>query len=292
MSNPHQKSVLITGCSDGSMGAALAVAFHEAGLRVFATSRDTAKMAQLAQRGIATLPLDVVSSESIAACISQLPVDSLDILVNNAGANYMMPTVDADIKTGKEIFDLNFWAPLAVTQAFMPLLLASRSKDGAMVANHTSGTVTIHFPFQSIYSASKAALATLTDTMRLELQPFGIRVVEIRTAHVTSNFIESHHNAPGRSHDVPKGSIFEPAKETARSILLQERFVGKGCTASQWAGEVVADLLGNAVPPVIYRGEEARGLRLMEYLPKFIVDGIVKQRSGFDLIEKIFGQKC
>lgn len=288
---PNQKSVLITGCSDGSIGAALAVALHEAGLRVFATSRNTAKMEQLAHKGITTLPLDVMLADSIKACVSQLPVGSLDILINNAGANYMMPAVDVDIKTGKDIFDLNFWAPLAVTQAFMPLLLASKFKNGAIVANHTSGTVTIHFPFQSIYSASKAALTTLTDTMRLELQPVGIRVVEIRSAHVTSNFIENHHNAPGRSHDVPKGSIFETAKEIARSILLQESFMGKGCTASQWAGEVVADLLGNAVPPVIYRGEESRRLRLMECLPRFVADGIVKQRSGFDLIEKVLCQK-
>ncbi|KAK2606507.1 hypothetical protein N8I77_005250 [Diaporthe amygdali] len=134
-------------------------------------------MAQLAHKSVTILPLDVVSASSIAARVSQLPVDSLDILINNAGANYMMPAADADITTGKQIFDLNLWAPLAVTQAFMPLLLAST--HGAIVANHTSGTVTFHFPFQRIYSASKAALATLTDNMRLELQP-------IINVHITS----------------------------------------------------------------------------------------------------------
>lgn len=289
MSSSPQKSVLITGCSDGSMGAALAVAFHEAGLRVFATARNPAKMAQLAHRGITTLALDVQSASSIAECVSQLPVSSLDILINNAGANYMMPAVDADITIGKDIFDLNFWAPLAVTQACMPLLLASGA--GSIVANHTSGTVTVHFPFQGIYSASKAALATLSDTMRLELDPVGIRVVDLRTGHVNSNFIQSHHQAPGRSHDVPKGSIYEAARDESRSILLQERFLGKGSPPSQWAAEVAADLLGKTVPPIVYRGEAVWGMLLLRILPRAIVDWLLKRRTGFDLIEQILGKR-
>lgn len=84
-----KRTVLITGCSDGGLGAALAIAFREAGLHVYATARNPSKMTQLTSLGIETLTLDVLSDSSIAACVSKL--DKLDILVNNAGACYSMP---------------------------------------------------------------------------------------------------------------------------------------------------------------------------------------------------------
>ena len=65
-------SVLITGCSDGGLGAARAKAFHEAGLKVYATARDPSKMSQLASLGIETLTLDIQSESSIADCVGKL----------------------------------------------------------------------------------------------------------------------------------------------------------------------------------------------------------------------------
>ena len=126
MSSP-KRTVLITGCSEGGLGAALAIAFHEAGLRVYATARNPAKMEQLTARGIETLTLNVQSDSSIAACVGKL--SSLDILVNNAGATFLMPVVDVSIAEAKKTFELNVWSYIAVTQAFMPLLLESKRHD-------------------------------------------------------------------------------------------------------------------------------------------------------------------
>ncbi len=84
-----KRTVLITGCSDGGLGAALAIAFHEAGLHVYATARNPSKMTELTSLGIETLTLDVLSDSSITACVNKL--SNLDILVNNAGACYSMP---------------------------------------------------------------------------------------------------------------------------------------------------------------------------------------------------------
>ena len=77
-----KRTVLITGCSDGGTGAALAEAFHNSGLRVVATARNVEKMAHLTSLGVETLKLDVLSESSISATVGKL--DSLDILVNNA----------------------------------------------------------------------------------------------------------------------------------------------------------------------------------------------------------------
>lgn len=94
---PPKRTVLITGCSDGGLGAALAITFHEAGLHVYATSRDPSKMNDLQARGIEILTLDVLSDSSIAACVSK--VSSLDILVNNAGGGgSTMVSVDKLVK--------------------------------------------------------------------------------------------------------------------------------------------------------------------------------------------------
>ena len=75
------RTVLITGCSDGGMGAALAMAFHEANFHVYATARDPKKMTKLQAAGIETISLDVTSDSSIKDAVSKL--SSLDILVNN-----------------------------------------------------------------------------------------------------------------------------------------------------------------------------------------------------------------
>lgn len=170
-STKESRAVLITGCSDGGMGAALAEAFHEAGLAVYATARNPGKMKNLSSLGIATLQLDVESESSIAACVRQVP--ELDVLVNNAGQNFLMPVSDINIAEAKKIHDVNFWAHITVTQAFLPLLL--KSKGPAMIVDQTSigGVPTI--PFREIDHSAKAAFIILSDTMRLELQPFGIR---------------------------------------------------------------------------------------------------------------------
>lgn len=128
-----KRTVLITGCSDGGMGAALAKEFHTAGLHVYATARDTSKMESLTALGIETLLLDIQSESSIEDCAKKVP--RLDILINNAGAQYTMPIADISIPEAKKLFDLNVWGNIAMTQAFLPQLLKSSK---AIVVNHTS----------------------------------------------------------------------------------------------------------------------------------------------------------
>ena len=108
-----KRTVLIIGCSDGGLGAALAIAFYELGLYVYATARNPSKMTHVQSLGIETLILDVQSDVSIAACVSELT--DLDILDNNAGAWYGMPFSDLSIAEAKKLFDLNLWSYLAVT---------------------------------------------------------------------------------------------------------------------------------------------------------------------------------
>ena len=278
MSSP-KRTVLITGCSDGGIGAALATAFHEAGLHVYATARNPSKMEQLTSLGIETLTLDVQSESSIAACVGSL--SGLDILVNNAGAQFLMPMADVSIPEAKKLFDLNVWAHIAVTQAFLPLLLKSSK---GMIVNQTSIGAVTTLPFQAIYNASKAALAMLSDSMRLELEPFGITVVDLRTGVVKTNLIKNLKETQQPS--LPKGSIYEPARDAVEKALRQDGFEDTGMPADKWAKLVVQDLLKKNPPSVIWRGDSAWLTRLAAILPFGMFDGLVKKLTGLDVVER------
>ena len=274
-----KRTVLITGCSDGGLGSALAIAFHNAGLHVYATARNPSKMTELTSLGIETFTLDVQSESSIAACVGQL--SSLDILVNNAGATYTMPVSDLSIPEAKKLFDLNVWSYLAVTQAFLPLLLKSRG----MIVNQTSGASVITVPFQSAYNASKAAIATFSDTQRLELEPFGITVVDLKTGTVKSNIMKNYKETTQAS--LPKGSIYGPAKETVETTMSGDKIFEGAMSAQQWAEVVAHSLLKKKPPPVVWTGGLNTWLvRIATILPFGTLDGTMKKLTGLDVVKQ------
>lgn len=123
-------SVLITGCSDGGIGSGLALDFQQRGYRVFATARNPEKMAALEDLpNVTLLTLDVVNKVHIKAAVGAVSAQTdgtLTYLVNNAGRNHFMPLLDDDIEVAKDIFEINVWGPLAVTQAFAPLLIKAQ----------------------------------------------------------------------------------------------------------------------------------------------------------------------
>ena len=273
-----KKNVLITGCSEGGMGAALAVAFQEAGLHVYATARNPSKMSSLESADIETLTLDVLSAASIVACVAKVP--SLDILVNNAGASYSMPVSDLSIGNAKRLFDINVWAQLAVTQAFLPLLIKSKG----MIVNQTSVVAVAAVPFQSAYNASKAALSMFSDCQRLELEPFGVKVIDLKTGAVASNLIKNQKALTSTS--LPKGSIYEPAREVVESSMRNDKMANVGTPANQWAKEIVGDLLRKNPPLVIWRGANARLVRIGTIMPYAMMDSTIKKMTGLDVVEQ------
>lgn len=147
------KSVLITGCSAGGLGAGLAEVFREKGYHVFATLRNPSKLPSTLSKAanVTTLTLDVLSSDSIADAVSSVAKKTggrLDILVNNSGKNFIMPALDTSIEEARKIFDVNFWAPMAMLQAFAPLLIQARG----CVVNQSSAAGYVPMPFGSSVS--------------------------------------------------------------------------------------------------------------------------------------------
>lgn len=152
------KTVLITGCSAGGIGSALAVAFAKQGCKVFATARNVSKMAHLqGNPQISTLQLDPTSAESVETCVkmveSEIANDSsladgkLDILINNAGQSTNAPILDVDIEAAKAMYDINVWGCVRVTQKFSHMVIKAK---GTIVFTSTVGS-TARFPFLGKY---------------------------------------------------------------------------------------------------------------------------------------------
>ena len=125
-----RKTVLITGCSAGGIGAALVKQFQKRGLTVFATARTLTKMTELESLpNTILIPLDVTSPSDIAAAVQRVESETggtLDYLVNNSGQSRHMPILDHDLEKAKELFEVNFWGVLRMIQAFAPLLVEAK----------------------------------------------------------------------------------------------------------------------------------------------------------------------
>lgn len=283
MAPSQQKTVLITGCSDGGLGAALAVAYQKSGYRVFATARNPSKMAALIALGIETLTLDVLSQDSISNCVLQvtkLTGGTLNVLLNNAGAQYNMPISDLSIPEAKKIFNLNVWSCISTIQAFIPLLM--KAEDGAMVVNHTSVGSIAGLPFQSAYNASKAALAMFSDILRLELQAFNIKVFDLKTGGVKSNILANLIHT-----ELPADSIYATARDDVERMLSGEKLKslkGTYVDADIWAEGVVKDLTKRTPPYQIWRGGSAWLAWLATFLPTGMFDGELKRVTGLNVV--------
>ncbi|RYP45206.1 hypothetical protein DL768_008399 [Monosporascus sp. mg162] len=284
-----KKAVLITGCSDHSLGSALALAFHKAGWRVFASARNVTKLKQAEAAGITTVQLDVMSDESVANAVStvrDLTGGSLDALVNNAGAAYSLPLMDIDIDKARQLFDLNTFSMLRVSRAFLPLLMKS-THGGRIINNTSAASLTAGaLPFQGAYNASKAAATNLTEVLRLELAPFGIKVINLMTGGVKSTFFD---NAPPAI--LPPTSIYNVAKEDIERAMAGEDTAAQGTELHKWAELVVKDLNANSPPHWIWRGRHASEVRLASLLPVGMLDNVIKRISKLDVLERKIKEK-
>ncbi|KAF7712080.1 Short-chain dehydrogenase/reductase (SDR) family protein [Penicillium ucsense] len=181
-----RKSVLITGCSPGGIGNSLAREFHQKGLRVFATARQAETISDLAELGIETLSLVVDDQESAKSCFAdvqkRLGDKGLDYLVNNAGRNYTVPAMEVDLDEARLTFETNFFSVISMCQTFLPLLMKAQ---GTIVQIGSIAGI-MPYVFGSVYNASKAALHSFSDTLRVELAPYGVKVITVITGGVQS----------------------------------------------------------------------------------------------------------
>ncbi len=236
------KRALVTGASVG-IGRALATALAGRGVAVAIAARRTAALEELAgeiagagHRRPAVLGVDL-GKRGAAADLAARAVAALghiDILINNAGANIIGSQWAAgDSDPARELFELNYWSPLALIQALVPDM--RRRKEGAVV-NVTSLAGIAAWVFTGHYSSTKAALSLASDTLRLELQGSGVHVLEVMAGPTeTALLAGARKHVPGAGTAMswgPQGNTTQLAGlvlqslERRRKVLVYPRLLG------------------------------------------------------------------
>lgn len=227
MATHYPPVVIVTGCSSG-IGQALALAFRHHGYRVYATARRPEDLAQLGALGLQALPLDVCDPASRAAFWAALDAqeDHVDILINNAGYGAMGPTVEMPETELERQFATNVFAPLLMAQA-----AATRMRPGGgRIVNIGSVSGVLTTPFAGVYCATKAALHSLSDALRMELAPFGIAVITIQPGAIRSRFGDHASEAVERVlradswYDRCREAIYGRARASQRRATSAETF--------------------------------------------------------------------
>ncbi|PKN19915.1 MAG: short-chain dehydrogenase [Deltaproteobacteria bacterium HGW-Deltaproteobacteria-6] len=270
--------VLISGCSSG-IGLALAREFASRGCKVFATARRPAVIEDLKKEGMEIAALDVTDQKSIDACVAEVMAKAgrIDVLVNNAGYALVGPVVDLSIDDLRRQFETNVIGLVALTQAVAPHMIRQRS---GLIVNMASVSGICATPFAGAYCGTKAAVNLLSDSLRIELAPFGISVVTVQPGAIKSRFGEV---AEG-SIRLNENSVYAPLSGyvKARATASQK----DPTTAEEFSQKLIDKLFLKSIPKIIRLGKQSASLPIVAALPVNQFDNIMSKAFGLDKLKK------
>jgi len=268
--------VLITGCSSG-IGRALADTYQQAGYEVWATARKPADVAALRAAGFTAVQLDVNDSlevDQLSARIKQHG-KGLDVLINNAGYGAMGPVLDGGVEGLEQQFRTNVFSVVGVTRAvFEPL---RRNRGLVITIGSVSGVLVT--PFAGAYCASKAAVHALSEALRMELAPFGVRVLEVQPGAIDTHFAQ---NASAQAEQlIAQDSPWWPMRDgiRARAKASQDH-----PTPVRALVDAIFKASQKNRPPALLRyGNGSRALPLLAALvPRALLQKILMKRFGLN----------
>jgi NAD(P)-dependent dehydrogenase (short-subunit alcohol dehydrogenase family) len=286
---PKNLSVLVTGASTG-IGHACALRLANNGFHVFASVRSEADAKSLehdASRDahpIHPVLMDVTDPASISAAASQIQAavgeEGLFALVNNAGVCVVGPAECVSLEDWKRQFDVNVFGLMAVTQAMLPLLRLHHQRHAPSwprVVNISSVTGAVATPLFGAYSASKAAVESLSDTLRRELFNHHIRVSLIIPGTIQSEIWRKEKDGVAAIRKQPdcRGLY-------GRMIDHVARYVFKAADGAKPADHVAAAVercLTRAVPPIrtLVAWEAHIGVAASRFLPDRLLDYLMSK---------------
>ncbi|MEU2608422.1 SDR family oxidoreductase [Streptomyces albus] len=184
----HGKRVLITGASAG-LGAAIAERLAHDGARTALLGRDEQRLDAVARRtgAVTAVPADLTAAETAAGAVDEAAaaLDGLDAVVNNAGVFRLGMVSDGEISDWRDMLEVNVLGLLAVTRAAIPHL---RAGVHPLIVNISSmGGRRVAQPAQGVYAGTKHAVHAVSDALRRELHPDGIRVTVLAPGFVRTN---------------------------------------------------------------------------------------------------------
>jgi NAD(P)-dependent dehydrogenase (short-subunit alcohol dehydrogenase family) len=254
---------LVTGASSG-IGEATVRRLAAEGYTVYAAARRTDRMAALAEIGARLLPLDLTEDASIVAAMERLRNEAgrLDVLVNNAGYGSYGALEDVPLNEGRRQFEVNLFGAARLCQLALPLMRAQR---GGKIVNVSSIGGKGGEPFGAWYHATKFALEGLSDSLRMELTPFGIDVIVIEPGAIATEW-------GGIAHE----SLLRMSADTAygpyarRHAKMHERVGGGMASPPSYVANVIARAVKTRRPRTRYAA--GGGARLFLFLFKVLSD--------------------
>ena len=237
MHKSSQPIALVTGASSG-MGKRIAERLITDGYLVYVAARNVDKMADLTQLGAIPLRMDISKDDEIVAAAQTILEKSgrVDVLVNNAGYGLYGPVEEIGLDEARYQFEVNVFGPARLTQLLLP---AMRARGAGTIVNITSMGGKIYTVLGAWYHATKHALEGWSDSLRLEAEPFGIRVVVIEPGLIETGF------GAAASQGILERSGTGPYAKMAQSVAASmARSYGHGQGTNP---KVIADVVGDAV---------------------------------------------
>ncbi len=185
------KVVLITGGSSG-IGKSVGEFLQTKGFEVYGTSRNPERYPE---SKFPIVALDVTKAETISSCIAEVikQASKIDVLLNNAGAGITGPIEEIPEEEIKRNFETNFFGPINVIKAVLPVM---RAQNSGLIINVTSIAGYMGLPYRGIYSASKGALELITEAFRMEIKDFNIHMTNVAPGDFATNIAAGRYHAP------------------------------------------------------------------------------------------------
>jgi len=282
----HRGAVLISGASTG-IGRACALRLSSEGFHVFAGVRKPEDAESLnAQGGPLLTPviLDVTNPSTIEEVRERLEAnsngDGLAGLINNAGISVVGPIEFVSLDDGRRQFEVNFFGHIATTQAMLPLLrkcVQSRGAGSARVINMSSIAGRIAQPILSAYCASKFALESLSDSLRMELHPFGIHVCSVNPGAIdTPIWKKGEAQDEGLPRDADARKLYGPLID---GVIAGAKKAASTAIPTSAVADVVFDCMTRKTPRTrTFVGKDARsGAFVKKFIPDRLFDSILRR---------------
>lgn len=254
-----QKVVVITGVSSG-IGYEAAKAFLAQGnFVVFGLSRKPFELS-----GMHHIVCDVSQEEQVKAAIEQIVAkhQGIDVLVNNAGMGISGAVEYTNLPDAKQLFDVNFFGTFLMSKHALPHMQAS-----ARIINIGSVAGELPIAFQSFYSASKAAVQSFSDCLRMEVKPFGVFVTTVLPGDTKTGFTSARTKA---------SETGRYSERVNQSIARMERDEQKGMPASAVASLIVKQATKQRPSQKVVVGVQYKAFVLLaKFLPKRLVNCIL-----------------
>lgn len=257
------KVVIITGGSSG-IGLCTAAALRDRGCKVYELSRRDSEVA-----GITHIKCDITDEAQIAAAVGQVMTENgrIDILINNAGFGISGAVEFTDTAEAQRLFNVNFFGMVRMNHAVLPLM---REQGGGRIVNLSSVAAPVPIPFQTYYSAGKAAVNSYTMALSNEVKPFGITVCAVMPGDIKTGFTAARQKSI-IGDDIYGGRI-------TRSVAGMEKDEQTGMDPAKAGAFIASVALKNSRKPLYTIGIAYKGaVFLTKILPARWLNALVGQ---------------